>query len=219
MTQDQNPQTPRHRIVVLNGGMRVPSTTRMLADRLADATVAAVAEQGGEASVQVIDLRTHAHALADTMLTGFSSGELAEDLAAVAGADGLIAVSPTFSASYSGMFKTFVDVIEPGTLNGKPVLVGATGGSERHSLMLDHALRPLFSYLGADPVRTGVFAATADFGSGEGGAITERIARAGSELASRLAGRPSQARRPADAFGEQSVPVEEMLARVTRPAG
>lgn len=192
-----------HRIVVLNGGMRTPSTTGMPAERLTAASLEALESRGGRATLRVIDLRRHAHSLADAMLTGFPSGELAEALAVVARADALIAVSPTYSASYSGLFKTYVDVIEPGALTCKPVLLGATGGSERHSLMLDHALRPLFSYLGADPVRTGVFAATADFGSGEGSAITERIARAGSELASRLTGRASQGQRPADTFGEQ----------------
>ena len=68
----------------------------------------------------------------------------------------MIAVTPIFSASYSGLFKTFFDVLEEDALAGKPVLIGATAGTARHSLVLDHALRPLFAYLRADVVPTGV---------------------------------------------------------------
>ena len=74
-----------------------------------------------------------------------------------------IVVTPTFSASYSGLFKTFFDVLEEGALDGTPVLIAATGGTARHSLVLELALRPLFSYLHAVVVPTGVFAATEDF--------------------------------------------------------
>ena len=88
-----------------------------------------------------------------------------------------------FSASYSGLFKTFVDVLEPGILDGKPVLIAATGGTARHSLVLDHALRPLFSYLHAVVVPTGVFAASEDFGSTDEGHLDKRIRRAAGELA------------------------------------
>ena len=80
-------------------------------------------------------------------------------------ADALIAVSPIFSGSYSGLFKTFFDVLEPETLAGKPVLIGATGGTARHSLALEHALRPLFSYLHAVVVPTAVYAAPEDWGT------------------------------------------------------
>ena len=54
--------------------------------------------------------------------------------------------------------------LSPTRSAGVPVLLAATGGTERHSLMIEHAIRPLFTYLGAEPVRTGVYAATSDFG-------------------------------------------------------
>jgi FMN reductase len=86
-----------------------------------------------------------------------------------------------------------VDLVEAGTLRGVPVLLAATGGTERHSLVIEHALRPLFSYLGALTVPTGVYAATADFG-GEGSApLGARVDRAASELAGLLAGRTRRA--------------------------
>ena len=89
-------------------------------------------------------------------------------LTSVTGADGLIAVTPIFSTSYSGLFKSFVDVLDPQSLTGMPVLLGATGGTERHSLAIDYAMRPLFTYLHAVPVPTGVYAASSDWGSADG---------------------------------------------------
>ena len=129
-----------------------------------------------------------------------------------------------FSASYSGLFKTFVDVLEPGTLDGKPVLIAATGGTARHSLVLDHALRPLFSYLHAVVVPTGVFAASEDFGSTDEGHLDKRIRRAAGELAALLGGRTARRRAGAevrrtveDEFADPT-PFEELLRRAWRTA-
>ena len=151
-------------LAVVSAGLSVPSSTRLLADRLTTATVDALRERGVEATVEVVELREHARDLADNLVTGFPSGSLRAALDTVTGADGLIAVTPIFSASYSGLFKTFFDVVDKDALTGKPVLLGATAGTARHSLALEHALRPLFAYLRAIVVPTGVFAATDDWG-------------------------------------------------------
>lgn len=183
----------RRRIVVVSAGLSVPSSTRLLADMLADAAERAVEARGVEVEVRHVELRGLAHALTDNLLTGFPSQELAAAIEAVRRADGVIAVTPVFSASYSGLFKTFFDVLEPGTLDAKPVLVAATAGTARHSLVLDHALRPLFAYLHAIVVPTGVFAATDDFaatGAGGGGELHKRVERAAGELAALVAGPP-----------------------------
>ena len=180
----------RH-IVVISAGLSVPSSTRLLADMLAEASQRAVEERGSEASVEIVELRPLAHALADHLLTGFPTGDLRAAIDKVRHADGLVVVTPVFSASYSGLFKTFFDVLEPGLLDGKPVLVAATAGTARHSLVLDHALRPLFAYLRAVVVPTGVFAASSDFGSSAGGESQElgkRVVRAATELAALVAG-------------------------------
>lgn len=174
-------------IAVISAGLSTPSSTRLLADRLAAATVAALRERDVEARVQVVELREHARALADRLVTGFAEEPLQEALDVVAGADGVIAVTPVFTASYSGLFKTFVDVLEPDALAGRPVVVAATAGTARHSLVLDHALRPLFAYLRAVVAPTGVFAAADDWG--ETG-LAERITRAAAELADLVAARP-----------------------------
>ena len=175
-----------NRVAVVSAGLGVPSSTRLLADRLATATSDAL---DGRLELDVIELRPLAHALADHLLTGFPSGDLAEAIETVRRADGLVVVSPVFSASYSGLFKTFFDVLEPGLLDGKPVLVAATAGTAPHSLVLDHALRPLFSYLNAVVVPTGVFAASEDFGSTDDGRLAERVERAAGELAALVSGR------------------------------
>ena len=179
-------------IVVVTAGLSDPSSTRLLADLLAKATVGAL----GEAQVEIVELRPLAHALADQLVTGFATGDLAAAEVAVAQADAVIAVTPVFSASYSGLFKTFFDVLEPGSLDGTPVLVAATAGTARHSLVLDHALRPLFGYRHAVVVPTGVVAASEDWGStGASTALASRIDRAAAELAALVAARP-EAERP-----------------------
>lgn len=102
----------------------------------------------------------------------------------VCAADRIVAITPVFAASYSGVFKMFVDALGTDALNGMPMIVAATAGTARHSLVLDHALRPLFAHLRAVVVPTGVFAATEDFGGGEAGRdLTSRVTRAASELA------------------------------------
>ena len=168
------------RIAVVTAGLSDPSSTRLLADLLAEATRSAVAAGGRSAEIEVVELRPLAHAITDALLTGFPTGDLAAAVETVASADAVIAVTPVFSASYSGLFKTFFDILEPNTLDGMPVLIAATAGSARHSLVLDHAMRPLFSYLRAVVLPTGVFAATEDFGST---GLADRITRAAAELA------------------------------------
>lgn len=176
------------RIVVVTAGLSDPSSTRLLADLLRDATREALSVREVPAQMEVVELRPLAHALTDHLLTGFAAGELAAVQQKVAAADAVIAVTPVFSASYSGLFKTFFDVLEQGALDGTPVLVAATAGTARHSLVLEHALRPLFGYLHAVVVPTGVFAATEDFGAaGANGALRRRVDRAAGELAALVA--------------------------------
>ncbi len=188
-------------LAVVSAGLGTPSSTRLLADRLAAAASEAVRERGDEVHVEVVELREHAHDLASTLLTGFAPPALAEAIATVTGADAVIAVTPVFTASYSGLFKTFVDVLDPKALVGVPVLIGATAGTPRHSLVLEHALRPLFGYLRAVVVPTAVFAAAEDWGAGDGG-LTERIARAAGELADLVSGAGARRRDPADPFAD-----------------
>ena len=191
-----------NRIVIVHAGLRTPSSTKLLTDGF----VAAMPED----DVRVVALRDYAHAIVDAMLTGLVSDALADVIGTVTGADALVAVTPTFSASFSGLFKSFFDILESGALKGMPVLLAATGGTARHSLMIDHSMRPMFSYLGAQAIRTGVFAATEDFGGPGAAALRRRIDEAVKELRSCLTG--AERRRPVDGF-EQVTSFEELLKR------
>ena len=169
-------------IAVISAGLSQPSSTRLLAGKLAEATAGQL-PAGTE--VITIELRDLAHDIVNALLTGFPAPALREAIEQVVSADALIAVTPLYSGSYNGLFKSFFDVLDPGALADKPVLIAATGGTARHSLALEHAIRPLFSYLRAITVPTAVFAATEDWGAagGTGEGLTERIERAGTELA------------------------------------
>lgn len=171
------------KLLVISAGVGSPSSTRLLADQLADAVTAGVTARGESVDVDVLEIAPLAASLATTVTSGVAPADVATARDRVAAADGVIAVTPTFAASYSGLFKMFFDVLDPDALTGVPTLIAATAGTPRHSLVLDHAVRPLMSYLRADVVPTAVFAATEDFGSPE---LSGRIRRAGSELAARL---------------------------------
>lgn len=196
------------RLAVVSAGLNVPSSTRLLADRLAAAVVERL---GPDTDVTVVELREHARALADNLVTGFPPSSLRDAVESVVDADALIAVTPVFSGSYSGLFKTFFDVIDKEALDAMPVLLAATAGTARHSLVLDHGMRPLFSYLRALPVATGVFAAPEDWGSsgGPSGPLTQRIERAASELALAVTSRPPRVRH--EAFNDV-VPLAQLLS-------
>jgi FMN reductase len=183
-------------IAVVSGGLRQPSSTRLLADRLAEATARSLRQRGTDVDVSVVELRGHAHDLTNALLTGFATSGLQTAIDTVVRADGVIAVTPIFSGSYSGLFKNFFDVLENGSLAGMPVLIGATAGTARHSLALEHAVRPLFAYLHAVVVPTSVFGATEDFGAPSDAAASDdtpplqvRVERAAAELADLVAAR------------------------------
>lgn len=173
------------KIVVVSAGLSTPSSTRQLADRLAADAAGILAERGVEVEVRTFELRDLAHDITNNLLLGFAPPKLEEALDAVASADGLIAVTPIFTTSYAGLFKSFIDVVDPQALTDLPVLLGATGGTPRHSLAIDYAMRPLFTYLHAIPVTTGVFAATGDWGDGGDGvrSLPDRIFRGAKEFA------------------------------------
>ena len=232
-------------VVVVSGGLGVPSSSRMLADSLAEAARAEIGEHGLDATVATFELREYAVDIANAMVTGYAPPKLQALIDQVVAADALVAVTPVFTASMSGLFKSFFDVIDNTALDGKPVLIGATGGSPRHSMVLDYSLRPMFSYLRARVAPTGVYAAPGDWGAGEAGAgpLDARVRRAAGELAALLTdgsvsakGAPGASRRealqPGDAAQRPagsadrspqglprlapSLPFEELLAQTQR---
>ncbi|MEO6942244.1 MAG: FMN reductase [Terrimesophilobacter sp.] len=183
MTKDDNATVKR--IAIISAGLSKPSSTRLLADKIADAVTTRLAEQGFEVTADTFELRDTAVDTTNNILTGFPSPKLSVVLERVSTADGLIAVTPVFTSSYNGLFKSFFDVLDDQALVDMPVLIGATAGTPRHSLVLDYAMRPLFTYLHAIVVPTGVFAASSDWGAGEQDTspLSYRIDRAAGEFA------------------------------------
>lgn len=200
-------------IVVISAGLSVPSSSRMLADQLSAAASAALAENGDQVRVETVELRDLAVDIANNFVTGYAAPALQAVLDSVQRADALIAVTPVFSASYSGLFKSFFDLIDPKSLVGTPVLLGATGGSARHSLVIDFAMRPLFSYLKTLTVATSVYASPEDWGSEDPAQapLVLRVAQAAAELAEavRKSGRKPVGQRL------ESLPFEQLLANIS----
>ncbi|GHJ36906.1 CE1759 family FMN reductase [Streptomyces sp. TS71-3] len=209
------------KLTVITGGLREPSSTRLLADRLETAVRAGLGELGHSVESSFVELRPLGRAIMDAMLTGFPTKALEEAFETVADADGVIAVTPAFNASYSGLFKSFFDVLPEEALSDMPVLIAATGGTERHSLVLEHAMRPMFSYLHAIVSPRGVYAATDDFGSeatgtaaatgpaGEASALGRRIESAASDYARLVHGCGSHERR--DTFAADMESMQRLL--------
>ncbi|GAA2528853.1 CE1759 family FMN reductase [Rarobacter incanus] len=170
-------------LVAVSAGVSDPSTTRMLAERIGLAARDHIVSRDADARVdfRVIDLRPLAADIAAAAAGGITSQALRDAMDAVRGADGLIAVSPVFKAGMTGLFKSFFDIADDDSLIAMPVLLAATAGTPRHALVIESAMRPLFSYLRAFTVPTGVFAATEDWARPS--ALTERIKRAAGEFA------------------------------------
>ena len=173
------------KIVIISAGLSTPSSTRLLADQISDSVRSQITARGENVDFTFVELRDLAGELAQAMQTGAMPNQKLDDVKnALSEADALVAVSPVFAASYSGLFKMFFDILDPDALTSMPVLIAATAGTPRHSLVLDYAMRPLFTYFRANVVPTGVFAATEDFGGAEGKHLDGRIQRAATELAS-----------------------------------
>ena len=113
-------------------------------------------------------------------MSGFVSEELQAAIERVAAADGIVASTPIYKAGTSGLFKSFVDVLDNDLLVAKPVLLAATAATSRHALVVDEQMRPLFAFMRALTLPTSVFAASEDWGTTD---LGERIERAATELA------------------------------------
>lgn len=182
------------KLAVVSAGVSDPSTTRILVNRIAEAVDVQVSKRGEGLQIEYVELRELAVSLGTVMSTGLYDEKLRAALDTVSGADGLIAATPVFAASYSGLFKMFFDALDKDALTSMPVIIAATAGTARHSLVLEYAMRPLFSYLRGTVMPTAVFAATEDFGAGDGAGgvsgaeMNNRVVRAARELAEYLVG-------------------------------
>ena len=208
-----------YRILALTAGLSTPSSTRMLTDQLSRAAAAALGRTGAEVEVTTVELREHAHDITDALLTRFPGERLSMAIEQVRAADAVIAVTPVFNVGPSGLFTMFFDAVDIELWKAKPVLLGATAGTARHSLAIDYAIRPMFGYLKAEVVPTAVFAASADFGADtEGQAdeqpLTARVRRAAAELATMLRAGLGEAERSSGGAADRT----DTTAQETAPA-
>ena len=154
--------TAPRRLIVISAGTSEPSSTRMLAQRISRRTLEVLRETGVDASAAVIELAPLAVDIAGATVAGFPSERLQAAIEQIAGADAIIAATPVYKAGISGLFKSFVDVLDDDLLIAKPVLLAATAGSSRHALVADEQMRPLFAYMRALTLPTSVFAGPED---------------------------------------------------------
>jgi FMN reductase len=146
------------RAVVVNGSPNEESKTAGLADLIVETLSTMVPTQASR-----VDVYALGPSFAGAKERADVGPEVEEALRSVERADLLIAATPVFRGSYTGMFKHFFDLVDQYALAGKLVMLAATGGGEHHALVLEHALRPLFAFFQALTVPVGVFASAGDF--------------------------------------------------------
>lgn len=174
----------QRKIVIVSAGISEPSSSRLLADRLARKTLDLVATKDIEAAVSTIELRGLAVEIAKATVTGVPGAALREAIEHLAGADAVIAAAPVYKAAVAGLFTSFMDVLDNDLLIAKPVALTATGGSARHALVPDEQMRPLFAFMRSLVIPTSVYAAAEDWGDR---ALGARIDRAATEFAALIA--------------------------------
>jgi FMN reductase len=166
-------------LVVVTAGTGDPSSTRMLADQLAQRVTDLAVRRGREVTTRVVDLRELATEITTAMVSRLVGPKLQQAVAALGEADGIVASTPVYAAGASGLFTSFFQVLDSDLLIAKPVVLAATAGTARHALVVDEQLRPLFAYLRTMTVPTSLFAAPEDWSDP---ALARRIDRAALEL-------------------------------------
>ena len=166
-------------LAVVSAGTGDPSSTRLLADRIAGSAAALAARHGHAVTVSGIELREIATDISTALLSQLITPKLQQVITALGQADGIIASTPVYQAGPSGLFTSFFHVLDNDLLIAKPVVLAATAGTARHALVADDQMRPLFAYLRAMTVPTSLFAAPEDWGDP---ALNKRVDRAALEL-------------------------------------
>ena len=179
MNETANEAAKPYRITVVSAGVSDPSSTTRLGEAIARQAQRYLHGHGHRVEIGQVELRGLAGDIARASVGDGISAGLQRAIDEVAASDGLVAASPIFKASYSGLFKSFWDVTDTDVVLDMPVALTATGGSERHALMPDTDMRSLFAFLRAVPVPTSLVAAGKDWDS-EG--LIAHEERAGEEL-------------------------------------
>jgi FMN reductase len=175
-------------IVGFAGSLSRPSKTRMLSDLVTTRAAAAL-----HASASTYDLTDLQPGLGTAQTLSDIEGPPRAIVDSLLSADALVVGSPVYKGSYTGLFKHLFDLFDPAALVGKPVLLTATGGGEKHALVIEHQLRPLFGFFEAVTLPTGIYASGADFSDGvpTSPALLARIDRAIIQFQTTLPHRPA----------------------------
>lgn len=196
------------RIVAISAGLSESSSSTLLAQRIGEA----ISSKDQAGSFEIVTLRELAGSIAEANVVGFAAPRLQGVIDRVGAADAVVFVTPTYQGSFSGLFKSFIDALAPDALIGTPVLLAATGGTARHSLVVDYAMRPVLAYLQAFVVPTGIYASSHDWGSEGTNALKLRIERAVGEVFSVLGGAG------AGRSGEESIDLfSETMRSISEP--
>lgn len=169
----------RFLVAVVTAGSSEASSTKLLADRAAAATVSLSENRGWSVEIADIDLRRLAGEITPALTSQVIGDGLAQAISTLTEADGLIVSTPVYNAGPSGLFSSFFQTIEDDLLIAKPVLLAASAASARHALVVDNQMRPMFAYLRALTVPTSLFAAAEDWNDPD---LGSRIQRAATEL-------------------------------------
>ena len=170
-------------IVAVSTGLSEDSTTTRLSERMLTSAQTALEAAGATVRTTHVSVRHLAKALTELTVSGFPAPQLEEAFAAVSRASAVITVAPVYKGAPAGIHTLFWQLIDDAALAGTPVLLGATGGTPRHSLAVESTLRPMISYLKGYALPTAVFAATDDWAGGAQSGLEGRIATATAELA------------------------------------
>jgi FMN reductase len=186
------------RLVAFSGNTHRPSKTRALVE-----AIAAAASARASLECRHFDIVDAGPGLGSAWTRDALPLPARRVLEAIETADALVVGSPVYKGAYSGLFKHLFDLVDPGALAGRPVILAATGGGPRHALVVEHALRPLFGFFGALSLPTAIYACEADFADGAvaDDGVRQRIAAAAGELADSLA----RDRRPVLSFDEARI--------------
>jgi FMN reductase len=167
------------KLVVVSAGTGDPSSTRLLADRIADRVAALAAGHGNEVAVSGIELRDIAADISTALTSQLITPKMQHAITALGEADGIVVATPVYKAGPSGLFVSFFHALDSDLIIAKPVVLAATAGTSRHALVADDQMRPMFAYLRTLTAPTSVFAAPEDWGDPE---LNKRIDRAALEL-------------------------------------
>lgn len=212
-TQTQHSTNPSHQVTPLNivavsGGLNTPSKTESLVQNILDELA-----QATPINVHFIKLSEIGPLLSGAIYRNQLPERVQNDLAAIEAADALIVGTPVYRASFTGLFKHLFDFVEQTALVDVPVLLAASGGSDRHALVLEHQLRPLFSFFQAQTLPIGVYATDKDFTpeyTVSSQQLRERIVLAVARALPILEWAPAKGRR-AQAIKEKSAQANQQL--------